>query len=77
MRQRLFEQARKRGYETIDLNSFFSVAYRKDRRPLDLGGDRGHWSDVGHAVVADAVRDSKVFSEVFSGLKKIARSRSP
>lgn len=76
MRQQLLEEAQRRGYETIDLNPRFAAAYRRDKLPLSLPDGRTHWNSAGHAVVADAVRQSKLFSKVFTKGLTLARPSS-
>jgi hypothetical protein len=65
LRDDFIAEARKRGYETIDLNPPFEAAYRENRQLLNIPGEE-HWNIAGHAIVAGAVAHSGLFAKVLS-----------
>jgi hypothetical protein len=62
VRARFIEQARARGHEVVDLQPAFMERFARDQERFEFPTDY-HWNGAGHAVVADAVRSSKVFAD--------------
>jgi hypothetical protein len=65
MRRRLLQEATMDGYETIDLQPVFVATYRREKQPFNDSDDL-HWNSRGHAVAADAVMHSRLFSKIFT-----------
>lgn len=68
MRTYVVEQAGARGHEVIDMNPIFIERFAKTGKRFEFPTD-GHWSGEGHAVVADAVRSSHTFEQVFDKVR--------
>jgi hypothetical protein len=64
LRQYFMEQARAKGCEVIDLQPLFIADYAKRQKRFEYPQDY-HWNETGHEVVAEAVKQSKVFKSVF------------
>lgn len=58
------EQARKRGYEVIDLNPIMQADFKKNGKRFEQPEDF-HWSGEGHRLAAETIAKSKVFRETF------------
>lgn len=65
MRTYMLTQARSQGYEAIDMHERFMETWARDHRRFEFPTD-GHWSGIGHAVAAEAVRKSRVFCHTFA-----------
>lgn len=76
LRDDFMAEARKRGYETIDLNPSFEAAYRENRQHLNIPGEE-HWNSAGHAIIADAVAHSTLFMTLFSKSEAPSAQRRP
>jgi len=59
------QQAEKLGFEVIDLHPVLMERYSREHKRFEFPTD-AHWNSEGHAAVAEAVRESKVFHSVFS-----------
>lgn len=57
-------EAKKRGFNLIDLQAVFAEDYRKNGRKFEFDID-AHWSGYGHKVAAEAVADTSLFSDIF------------
>lgn len=64
MRQYLMTEARRAGYEVVDLQPLFLARYAREHQPFEFRND-GHWSGRGHEVAADAVRRGALFATLF------------
>ena len=64
MRRYFLAHARRKGYETIDLQPRFITHYRTHRRRFEWPRD-GHWNALGHEVCFDAVRSSALLTGTF------------
>ena len=64
VRRYFLANAARRGYETIDMQPRFRAHYRKHRRRFEWPQDL-HWNALGHEQCFEAVRSSKLLSEVF------------
>lgn len=64
MRRYFLAHARRKGYETIDLQPRFITHYRKHRRRFEWPRDL-HWNALGHEVCFDAVRSSALLTGGF------------
>jgi hypothetical protein len=57
MRTRLISEAKKLGFNVIDMEPHFLKAYAADPKPFEYPSD-GHWNAHGHEVAAAAVRQA-------------------
>lgn len=64
MRSYFKKQARSRGYEVIDMQPIFIERYKVDNSRFEFKSD-GHWNELGHRVVAQAIGGSSLFNNVF------------
>ena len=64
MRRYFLAHARRRGYETIDLQPRFITRYRTHGRRFEWPQDL-HWNALGHEVCFDAVRSSALLTGGF------------
>jgi hypothetical protein len=64
VRGEFMARAQLRGYEVIDMNEAFMVAYRQRGQRFEFAND-SHWNGEGHAVAASMVKKSAVYSAVF------------
>ncbi len=64
MRRYFLAHARRKGYETIDLQPRFIAHYRTHRRRFEWPRD-DHWNALGHEVCFDAVRSSALLTGAF------------
>ena len=64
MRRYLLAHARRKGYETLDLQPRFVTRYRTHRRRFEWPQDN-HWNALGHEVCFDAVRSSALLTGAF------------
>ena len=65
MRTYLAEQARRRGFEVVDLQPHLDARARATGRAMDLRPIDGHWSAEGHAVAAEALRETAAYRRIF------------
>jgi len=63
MRQYFLEQAKRNGYEAIDMQPRFISRHRRDGSRFEFALD-AHWNGLGHEEVADAITSSRMF-EIF------------
>ena len=63
-RRRFLANARRRGYETIDMQPRFRAHYRKHGRRFEWPQDY-HWNALGHERCFEAVRSSKLLAGAF------------
>ena len=64
MRRYFLAHARRKGYETLDLQPRFITRYRKHGRRFEWPRDL-HWNALGHEVCFDAVRSSALLTGAF------------
>jgi hypothetical protein len=69
MRRYLIDQAFAKGFEIIDLEKIFVQDYQERGMPFEHRNDY-HWNATGHEVVAEAVRRSSVYHEVFASTNR-------
>lgn len=64
MRPYFMQAARSRGYEVVDMNPIFFAAQSAGKKvdfiPIDW-----HWNAVGHRLVADQIKGSRVYQQAF------------
>lgn len=65
MRERFLSNARNKGYQTVDLQPYFTAHFREHGRHFEFPTD-WHWNSLGHAVAARAVLDSTVLSKLIA-----------
>lgn len=65
MRRYFLANARRKGYETIDMQPVFIAHYQAHRQRFEWSFD-GHWNALGHERCFDAVAHSELLSEQFS-----------
>jgi hypothetical protein len=58
-------QARRRGYEAIDLDVRFREDFARNGRRFEPPTD-GHWNGEGHRVLAEAVEDTEAYRKTFA-----------
>ena len=61
MRAQFTERARARGFEVLDLQPAFLQTFARDGQRFEFPTDY-HWNGPGHAVLAETVRGSRVWS---------------
>ena len=64
MRRYFIANARRRGYETIDMQPIFIAHHREHRQRFEWPQD-GHWNALGHELCRDAVARSALLSKTF------------
>jgi hypothetical protein len=64
MRSRFMSEALQRGYEVIDLQSWFIARSRDGQTRYEYPTD-GHWNPIGHEVVAEALGASRLYGMIF------------
>ena len=64
MRAYIFEQAKKRNIQTLDLHPYFMENYAKDKTRFEFSADN-HWNTKAHEVITDAIIKSKFLNNVF------------
>lgn len=68
MRLYMREQAQSRGFLLIDMHPVFENSYIKDGRRFEFATDT-HWNGHGHALLAEAIAQTNLFSRMFVGVK--------
>ena len=68
IRQYFITKALEKGYEVIDLHHVFMDWYSRHNKHFEFPTD-AHWNEEGHAAVADVVKSSHVFQEVFDDVQ--------
>ncbi len=68
MRRHFIANARRQGYETIDMQPLFIAHHREHRRRFEWPQD-SHWNALGHELCRDAVARSELLSKTFSRLR--------
>ena len=63
MRHYFIQNARAQGFEVIDMQVIFSQHFQMYGQRFDYPLDN-HWNSLGHQLFAEAVAESKVFSQV-------------
>lgn len=63
MRRYFMQNAVLQGFEVIDMQPIFLQHYQKHGQPFDFPLDN-HWNSFGHQLFAEAVVESKVFSQI-------------
>jgi hypothetical protein len=63
MRQYFMSAAVQRGYEVIDTQPLFLARHRQDGSRFERPTD-GHWTGLGHQVVAEAIASSSLFQRL-------------
>src|SRR6266487_2773412 len=66
MRQYFLHQAKRNGYEVIDMQPRFVFRNRRDGSRFEFATD-GHWNELGHEEAADAIASSRVLDTLLSG----------
>ena len=61
LRRFFIGEARRRGYEVVDMNPIFAEAYARDGKRFEPAGG-GHWNGYAHGLAALAVGRSRPFS---------------
>lgn len=64
MRRYFIAHAVPRGYTVIDMQPLFIERYRATGERFEYPDD-GHWNEAGHAMVAEAVKKTRVFRDRF------------
>jgi acetyltransferase AlgX (SGNH hydrolase-like protein) len=67
-------QARARGYEILDMQPVFIERHARDGARFEFPTDK-HWNALGHRLVADQVRKSVAYRQVFPSLVRTADAR--
>lgn len=62
MRQFFIHEARKLGYEVVDMEDIFRKHYAINRQRFEFPTD-GHWNSLGHELAAQAVNATSTFKE--------------
>jgi hypothetical protein len=65
MRQYFIESAVARGFEVIDMQPIFVAHYRRHGQRFEYARDN-HWNSLGHALFADAVRQSQMIKRTYT-----------
>jgi len=68
MRLYMREQAQSRGFLVIDMHPVFENSYIQDGRRFEFVTDT-HWNGHGHALLAEAIVQTDLFSRMFVGVK--------
>jgi hypothetical protein len=64
MRRYIGAEARRRGFEVIDLEPVFIARYQREGKRFEFPTD-SHWNELGQRVVAAELERSSVFKQVF------------
>ena len=72
MRQHLMQQARRTGYQVLDLHRAFQAHYTKTGRRLEFTHDY-HWNATGNAVAAGAIARTDFYRKTFNLQKAASR----
>jgi hypothetical protein len=72
MRQYFLEQAKRNGYEAIDMQPRFISRHRRDGSRFEFAID-AHWNGLGHEEAADAIASSRTLEVFLSGDDHFAR----
>jgi hypothetical protein len=67
MRTYFMAQARSAGFEVVDMDPHFFAKFQAERKRFEFPTD-GHWNGLGHAVVADALATTAIFSKCALGV---------
>lgn len=65
MRDYFMQAARQRGYELVDLHPVFQQAQQAGQT-VDFIPRDWHWNSLGHMLVADAIRQTRVYQQTFN-----------
>ncbi|HET7362987.1 MAG TPA: hypothetical protein VFJ70_05355 [Burkholderiales bacterium] len=65
MRSYIAAEARRRGYEVLDMQPVFVARHARDGSRFEFPTDK-HWNALGHEVVAQEMRRSAVFQRLFA-----------
>ncbi len=68
MRKYMAEQAQSRGFLVIDMHPKFEKSYAQDGRRFEFPTDT-HWNGHGHALLAEAITQTKLFDKLYHGAK--------
>ena len=68
MRKYMTEQAQSRGFLVIDMHPKFEESYAQDGRRFEFPTDT-HWNGHGHALLAEAITQTKLFNRMYNGAK--------
>lgn len=63
MRQYLIQKGRRKGYGILDLQKHFEEDFRKRHQHYEFEND-GHWNQLGHQVVAQAIEKTDWWSKL-------------
>ena len=66
MRNYIGAEARRRGYQLIDLEPVFVAHYKRDGQRFEFPTDK-HWNELGQRVVAEELEKSELYRAVFGG----------
>jgi hypothetical protein len=66
MRAYFSKQTQAKGYEVIDMQPVFIKHHKLTGEQFEFYPIDAHWNEVGHRMVADEIRKSKVFYRVFN-----------
>jgi len=64
MRGYIGAEARRRGFEVIDVKPVFIARYKREGQRFEFPSDK-HWNELGQRVVAEELERSSVFQQVF------------
>jgi len=66
MRAYLAGEARRRGYEVLDMQPVFIARHARDGARFEFPTDK-HWNALGHELVAEQMRQTTAFQRLFGG----------
>ncbi|MCB9253519.1 MAG: hypothetical protein H6617_02430 [Bdellovibrionaceae bacterium] len=66
MRSYFMLNAQKRGYEIVDLHSYFAAKHKRTGAKFEFDRD-AHWNAKGHQTAAEAVLQTSLWSHLFPG----------
>ena len=69
MRRAFSSRANSLGYKVIDLDAHFFAHYAVHSERFEYPRD-GHWNEIGHAVVSDALLATKFVSQLSDNLSQ-------